>query len=91
MTTVWILSTGEDCEGGSVSGVYTEKELAFGDFLAAARLLYHNVTAWGTSGGGVYAHGGCDWVELAPHTVVERHAIAGDPIADVAALIGAGQ
>lgn len=91
MTTAWILTTGEDHEGGDVLGVYADKPLAFADFLVRARQIQDTFqldTITGTLDGDVYAHGGCDWVRLTEHVVVERHAIAGDPIAEVAALLG---
>jgi hypothetical protein len=68
---VWILSAGEDYEGGSVLGVYATKELAKGPFLNAALGIPFEVdNAWQDDDGAVHAHGGCDWVSLEPHPLI---------------------
>ena len=71
--TVWILSTGEDYEGGHVIGVYATKDLAQDDFLTAAKKIPFEIDkAWKDDDEAVHVHGGCDWVSLEPHTVTTR-------------------
>lgn len=68
---VWVLSTGEDHEGGEVLGVYASKEAAKGPFVEAARNIPFDLdAAWQDDTGGVHAHGGCDWVSLEPHPLI---------------------
>lgn len=68
---VWILSKGEDHEGGRILGVYASKETAKGPFVEAARSIPFDLDkVWQDDDGAVNAHGGCDWVSLEPHTVV---------------------
>ncbi|MFF9310000.1 hypothetical protein ACF1BS_03725 [Streptomyces sp. NPDC014748] len=70
---VWILSQGEDHEGGTVLGVYASKEAAKGPFAEAARNIPFDLdAAWQDDDGAVHAHGGCDWVSLKPHQVVTQ-------------------
>lgn len=70
---VWVLSTGEDHEGGTVLGVYATKEAAKGAFLQAATGIPFGVDgAWQDDDGSVTAHGGCDWVSLEPHPLITR-------------------
>lgn len=70
---VWVLSTGEDHEGGDVLGVYASKEAAKGPFAEAARNIPFDLDgAWQDEDGAVHAHGGCDWVSLVPHPLVSR-------------------
>ena len=70
---VWVLSTGEDHEGGDVLGVYATKEIAKGPFAEAARNIPFDLDgAWLDEDGAVHAHGGCDWVSLVPHQLVSR-------------------
>lgn len=70
---VWVLSTGEDHEGGDVLGVYATKEIAKGPFAEAARNIPFDLDrAWQDEDGAVHAHGGCDWVSLVPHPLVSR-------------------
>ena len=70
---VWVLSTGEDHEGGDVLGVYATKEIAKGPFTEAARNIPFDLDgAWQDEDGAVHAHGGCDWVSLVPHPLVSR-------------------
>ncbi|GGS96435.1 hypothetical protein [Streptomyces violaceus] len=69
--TVWILSSGEDHEGGHILGVYASKEAAKGPFVqAAASIPFDLDAAWQDDDGSVNVHGGCDWVSLEPHTVI---------------------
>lgn len=68
---VWILSAGEDHEGGYILGIYATKELAKGDFLhAASDIPFDLDAAWQDDNGAVRVHGGCDWVALEPHPVI---------------------
>lgn len=69
--TVWILSKGEDYEGGRILGVYATKEAAKGQFLEAATSIPFDLDeAWQDDDGAVHVHGGCDWVSLEPHPVL---------------------
>jgi len=69
---VWVLSTGEDHEGGEVLGVYANKEAAKGPFVEAAKRIPFDLDrAWqDEESGAVHAHGGCDWVALEPHPLI---------------------
>lgn len=68
---VWVLSTGEDHEGGYVVGVYASKEAAKGPFYdAATGIPFKLDKAWQDGDGAVHAHGGCDWVSLEPYALV---------------------
>jgi hypothetical protein len=70
---VWVLSKGEDHEGGDVLGVYASKDTAKGPFAEAAQSIPFDLdSAWQDEDGAVHAHGGCDWVSLEPHTIVTR-------------------
>jgi hypothetical protein len=70
---VWILSAGEDYEGGRVIGVYATKDLAQDDFLTAAKKIPFGIDkAWKDDDEAVHVHGGCDWVSLEPHTVTTQ-------------------
>jgi hypothetical protein len=75
---VWILSKGEDDEGGTVLGVYASKETAKGPFVEAARTIPFDLDrAWqDEESGAVHAHGGCDWVSLEPHPLIGRQQLA---------------
>lgn len=73
---VWVLSQGEDHEGGTVLGVYASKEAAKGPFSEAARSIPFDLdAAWQDEDGAVHAHGGCDWVSLEPHMVISQLAV----------------
>lgn len=76
--TVWILSKGEDYEGGTVLGVYASKEAAKGPFVKAARRIPFDLDeAWqDEESGAVHAHGGCDWVSLEPHPLIGQQQLA---------------
>lgn len=70
---VWILSSGEMYEGGTVLGVYASKDVAKGPFVnAAARIPFDIDKAWQDDNGAVHAEGGCDWVSLEPHPLITR-------------------
>jgi hypothetical protein len=70
---VWVLSAGEDHEGGIVLGVFASKEAAKGPFAeAACDIPFDLDNAWQDGDGAVHAHGGCDWVSLKPHVLVTQ-------------------
>ncbi len=70
---VWILSSGEMHEGGTVLGVYASKDVAKGPFVQAARNISFDLDrAWQDETGAVHAHGGCDWVSLEPHALITQ-------------------
>jgi hypothetical protein len=72
---VWVMSKGEDHEGGEVLGVYATKDVARPDFeREAAAINSHPAfrldSAYVEPDGAVYVHGGCDWLRLDPHEVM---------------------
>ncbi|MER8119203.1 hypothetical protein [Streptomyces sp. NPDC094031] len=75
---VWILESGEDNEGGSIKGVYTDRDLAADDFLDLVRdLARYTRLDVDRSGedpdtGDLYVHGGCDWISLTRYAVTTR-------------------
>ncbi|WP_236062328.1 hypothetical protein [Actinacidiphila acididurans] len=70
-TVVWVLSSGEDHEGGTVLGVFASKDVAKGPFAEAARSIPFDIDgAWQDEDGAVHARGGCDWVSLEPHPLI---------------------
>ncbi|MFF1574705.1 hypothetical protein ACFVWR_18350 [Leifsonia sp. NPDC058292] len=72
LPTVWILTTGELYEGGNgtIKGVYASKDLAKDDFLEAVQHIPFDIdNAWMDDAQAVRVEGGCDFVNLAPHTV----------------------
>lgn len=74
---VWVLATGEDHEGGTVLGVFANKDAAKGPFAEAARNIPFDLDgAWQDEDGAVHAHGGCDWVSLEPHPLITQTQIA---------------
>lgn len=79
---VWILTEGEDHEGGHVDSVYAERELAAGRFMEMAEDLAKRFgrgldTPVSYDDGSLYIHSGCDWVRLDPHDLIEQKAIEG--------------
>ncbi|WP_331763143.1 hypothetical protein OG571_47375 (plasmid) [Streptomyces sp. NBC_01369] len=71
--TVWILSTGEFGEGGTIRGVYLDRDLARGALVAKAQELNDRFTisdARQEDDGSIHVEGGCDWITLEPHPVV---------------------
>ncbi|WP_331756341.1 hypothetical protein OHA04_45505 (plasmid) [Streptomyces sp. NBC_01590] len=71
--TVWILSTGEFGEGGSIHGVYLDRDLARGALATKAQELNDRFTisdARQEDDGSIHVEGGCDWIALEPHPVV---------------------
>lgn len=66
---VWIITSGEDYEGGGVDGVYATRDAAAADFIAAAGDLNGRFSttiddADVHGDGSVYLHNGCDWLRL---------------------------
>ncbi|MFF1916141.1 hypothetical protein ACFVYE_32060 [Streptomyces sp. NPDC058239] len=71
--TVWILSEGEMHEGGTIIGVYLDRDLARGALVAKAQELNDRFTirdARQEGDGSIHVEGGCDWIALEPHPVV---------------------
>lgn len=78
MTTVWVLMSGEDHEGGSVLGVFASRDAAKGAFAEAGRWMPFAVDgAEENEDGTLRVHGGCDWLELRPFPVQSQAAIPG--------------
>jgi hypothetical protein len=76
MQQVWILSTGEQHEGGRVLGVYADKELAKGQFVTEARNLHFAVDdAQQDPNGAIHLYAGCDFLSLEPHQLIVRNEI----------------
>jgi len=74
---VWVLSTGEDHEGGTVLGVYASKDIAKGPFVDAATGIPFDLDGvWQDGDGAVHAYGGCDWVSLEPHPLIASQQLA---------------
>ena len=79
---VWVLTEGEDHEGGHVDSVYAERELAAGRFMEMAQALAERFgqgldVPVSAGDGSLYIHSGCDWVSLDPHDVIEQRSIEG--------------
>jgi hypothetical protein len=75
---VWVLSSGEDHEGGHILGVYATKDLAKGPFFQAAEDMPFNLDGvWQDGDGRVSVHGDCDWVSLKPYPLVTQLAVEG--------------
>ncbi|MFG2526162.1 hypothetical protein [Streptomyces sp. NPDC048527] len=88
---VWILTTGELYEGGTVQGVYATKDLAKDDFLTAVqRIPFAIDKAWVDDDQAVHVEGGCDFVDLVPHTVTVRRELTCPPTAPAHPLQGRG-
>lgn len=77
---VYLIETGEDCEGGVVLGIYTDLALAAEDFATEAAVL-HDRWLRTSSGGvddvrryedGVTIHAGCDWLTLSRRDLTTR-------------------
>ncbi|MHC3450778.1 hypothetical protein [Streptomyces prasinus] len=70
---VWILSSGEMSEGGTILGVYMDRDLARGALVTEAQKLHDRFTisdARQEADGSIHVEGGCDWIALEPHAVV---------------------
>ncbi|MEV4975564.1 hypothetical protein [Streptomyces scopuliridis] len=75
---VWILSKGEMYEGGTIVGVFLDRDLARGAFTTEAQTIQNTFSIDNIEqcdDGAIRVEGGCDWVDLVPHTVVTAHAI----------------
>jgi hypothetical protein len=77
---VWILTAGEDHEGGQVDSVYADRDLAAGRFMEMAKELSERFgrgldQPMVSDDGSLYIHSGCDWVSLDPHDLIEQNAI----------------
>ncbi|MFI6653238.1 hypothetical protein ACIBI8_37315 [Streptomyces sp. NPDC050529] len=73
---VWILSEGAMHEGGSIVGVYLDRDLARGAFVTRAQKLHDRFEisdARQEDDGSIHVEGGCDWIALEPHPVVTAH------------------
>lgn len=79
MDTVWILSTGENNEGGDVIGVYADRDLARGQLITEAHKIRDRFNEirdlHEEADGSIHFSGGCDWLSLKPHQVVSRQEI----------------
>ncbi|MFF9785640.1 hypothetical protein [Streptomyces nigrescens] len=75
---MWILETGELYEGGTIKGVYTDRDLAADDFLElvgdlAGRFgLDVDESGEDPDTGRLYVEGGCDWISLTRYPVTTR-------------------
>lgn len=76
MQQVWILSKGEQHEGGEVLGVYADRDLAKGQFVTEARAMHFTIdSAEQGADGELYLTAGCDFLELRPHRLIVRNEI----------------
>lgn len=74
--TVWILSKGEFSEGGNVSGVYADRDLARGEFTTQAQNMSFAIDdARQADDGSIQLSAGCDWLALEPHPLVTARQI----------------
>jgi hypothetical protein len=75
---VWILSHGEHHEGGQIDGVYTDRDLARGDFATKATEMSRAFgidDARQNPDGSVHLDMGCDWLALEPHPLITRNQV----------------
>ena len=78
---VWIIETGEDCEGGQIVGVYATRDLAKAEFLDEAGSLCERFGEPGfdqaleDGEGSIYLHSGCVWLTLSNYEVKTQEAI----------------
>jgi hypothetical protein len=89
---VWILSKGEHHEGGSVLGVFAERDLARGQFVIEAQNMAFAIDdARQEDDGSIHLDAGCDWLALEPHPLTVREELPaqrqylddhGDPLLD---------
>lgn len=69
---VWILSTGEMHEGGTIVGVYLDRDLARGQFVTEAQKISDRFSIDDIrqdDDGSIHVEGGCDWLSLEPYSV----------------------
>ena len=69
---VWILMQGEMHEGGDIIGVFGDRDLGRGKFIAAAQRIHESfgiADLREEEDGSFHLEGGCDWLSLEPHTV----------------------
>jgi hypothetical protein len=67
---VWVLTSGETNEGGTIHGIYADPEPARNDFATrAASLTFGIDVAEQTDNGALHLTAGCDWLSLEPHEV----------------------
>lgn len=72
---VWILESGEMHEGGTILGVYLERDLAAGRFIVEAERMgrvFGIDSVDQAMDGGITVEAGCDWLTLTPHPVTTR-------------------
>ncbi|MDX2986532.1 hypothetical protein [Streptomyces caniscabiei] len=70
---VWVLSSGEMHEGGTIQGIYTDRVLARGEFTKRAQALQDRFSiddARQDEDGSIHLSGGCDWIALEPHPLI---------------------
>jgi hypothetical protein len=68
---VWILSKGEFHEGGEVIAVFTERDLARGQFAhEATNMAFAIDDARQDEDGSIHLEAGCDWLALEPHPLI---------------------
>jgi hypothetical protein len=75
---VWLLEMGEMHEGGAVLGVYLDRDLARGRFIAEAQDMgrtFGIASVDQAMDGGITVEAGCDWLSLTPHPVIVRNEI----------------
>jgi hypothetical protein len=83
--TVWIMETGETSEGGYITGVYLDRELARGDFVAQASAMCERFgeqapdLAEMGDGGRLRVEVRCDWLTLTAYPVTTAAAIGAAP------------
>ncbi len=69
---VWILQRGEMHEGGTILGVFLDRELGRGKFVAEAQTIHRTFgidDLREEEDGSYHLAGGCDWLSLEPHKV----------------------
>jgi hypothetical protein len=83
--TVWIMESGEMSEGGSIDGVYLDRELARGDFISIATAMCERFgerapdLAEMSGGGRLRVEVRCDWLTLTAYPVTTAAAIGAAP------------
>lgn len=70
---VWTLMKGEMHEGGSIIGIYADRDLARGQFATEAQNMHFGIDgARQDDDGSIHLEAGCDWLSLEPHDVINR-------------------